>query len=98
MPRQSSPEPAPRNRGGRSYPLDLKSGGTVTVTINVNPFELDNGDRAFVFELVDLVTKYSNGAKAQAKPKRPDPVPGVLTSDTPDTPESPDDHGEHTGA
>jgi hypothetical protein len=43
---------------GPSRTIELKSGGTVTVTVSINPFNLAKADRDFVFELIDKVTEY----------------------------------------
>lgn len=41
--------------------VDLRSGGTVTVSVSVDLFNLDVEDRQFVFQLIDLVKGYRNG-------------------------------------
>ena len=71
MPRATT-DPTPRQRGGKAYTVTLKSGGTVTVTINVHPFELDNGDREFVFQLVDQVTKYQKPGSRNSRADTPE--------------------------
>jgi len=42
----------------------LGSGGTVTLTVNVDVVKLSTEDRAFVFDLIDRVNAY--GRKPQA--------------------------------
>jgi len=40
--------------------VQLRSGGSVTLSLNVSLLELDPGDRKFVLELVDKVKEYQN--------------------------------------
>jgi hypothetical protein len=57
----------PRVRG-KSHTVTL-SGGTVTLSLSVDPFTLTEADRRFVFELVDKVTGYGKrNGKAKAEP------------------------------
>ena len=104
MPRAPrTPEPAPRQRGGKSYTVTLAGGGTLAVTLNVDPFALAGDDRRFVFDIVDKVTGYGKANGKAAKPKAEalsgDVFTGQVYGEPGDTPdESPDEHGEHTGA
>lgn len=69
MPRAPrTPEPAPRQRGGKSYTVTLAGGGTLAVTLNVDPFTLAGADRTFVFDIVDKVTGYGKTNGKAAKP------------------------------
>jgi hypothetical protein len=43
---------------GDTHSVDLKSGGTVTLSVSVNLFELDREDRDYVLELVDRLKGY----------------------------------------
>lgn len=51
LPVQKEPE-------GDKYSVDLRSGGTVSVSVAVNLFTLSSDDRAFVISLVDKLTGY----------------------------------------
>lgn len=43
---------------GTSRTIELKSGGTMTITISANVFDLDSNDRRFVFEMIDRLQQY----------------------------------------
>jgi hypothetical protein len=42
----------------RGYNVSLQSGGSVTLVVNVDLFDLSNDDRDFVFRLIDAVRQY----------------------------------------
>ena len=44
--------------GGDTYTVTLASGGTVTVAVSVNLFDLTTEDRAFVIDLIDKLKGY----------------------------------------
>lgn len=44
--------------GGTNKTIKLASGGTVTVSLDVNLLELRGSDRKFVFDLIDKLTEY----------------------------------------
>jgi hypothetical protein len=48
---------------GHAHVLQLKSGGTVTVTIDVNLFSLNPDDTTFVTDLVALIREYDTEAE-----------------------------------
>jgi hypothetical protein len=50
--------------GGHTQTVELKSGGSVTITVSINPFDLEQADRTFVFDLVDKLKAYAKGEKA----------------------------------
>jgi hypothetical protein len=50
---------------GDSRTLTLRSGGTVTLTVSVNLFELSTSDREFVLKLIDEMSGYDQEAKKQ---------------------------------
>lgn len=57
------PDPAPNGfSASNSRTLELKSGGSVTVTVAYDPFSLSREDRDFVFKLVDMLQGYSSTA------------------------------------
>ena len=45
---------------GTSRTIILKSGGKLTLTVSVNIFELEKGDRDFVFSLIDKLKDYEH--------------------------------------
>jgi Family of unknown function (DUF5343) len=64
----ASPAPAPagvRTPGGDSRSLTLRSGGTVTLTVSLNVFDLSREDREFVWGLIDKMRKYEQEAAQQ---------------------------------
>jgi hypothetical protein len=46
------------NTEAHNETIQLKSGGTVSLTVSINPFKLEKEDRVFVFELIDKLTGY----------------------------------------
>lgn len=50
--------PAARTAKGDSYSVSLRSGGTVSVEVSVNLFDLSTKDRTFVISLVDALKGY----------------------------------------
>jgi hypothetical protein len=62
MPQQDVRPPA-----GDSRTLTLRSGGTVTLTVSVNLFELSTADRNFVLKLIDEMASY--GQEAEKRPE-----------------------------
>ena len=48
--------------GGDTYTVDLESGGTVSVAVSVNLFDLTTKDRSFVIELIDKLKGYPQAA------------------------------------
>jgi hypothetical protein len=48
-------------RSGESQTIELKSGGSVTITVSINPFSLEEADRTFVFDLIDKLKGYGKG-------------------------------------
>jgi hypothetical protein len=59
---ESAPTPAPTvARLGETETVQLKSGGSVSVTVSINPFSLEQADRAFVFDLIDKLKSYGKG-------------------------------------
>jgi hypothetical protein len=51
-------ERKPNGDEGTKKTINLNSGGTVTVSLDVNLLELKGNDRKFVFELIDKLTEY----------------------------------------
>ncbi|MCA1704979.1 MAG: hypothetical protein LC808_17640 [Actinobacteria bacterium] len=49
---------------GHSQTIELRSGGSLTLTMSVNLFDLSTEDRAFILELVDKVRTYDERATA----------------------------------
>jgi hypothetical protein len=54
-----------RTPAGDSRSLALKSGGTVTLAVSVNLFELSKEDRNFVLKLIDEMSDYDQEASKQ---------------------------------
>jgi len=52
---------------GESQTIELKSGGSVTVTVTINPFSLEQADRTFVFDLIDKLKGYAKGDEKAGK-------------------------------
>ena len=48
---------------GQSETVELKSGGSVTITISINPFSLEQSDRSFVFDLIDKLKGYAKAER-----------------------------------
>jgi hypothetical protein len=73
---------------GDSRSLPLRSGGTVTLTVSVNLFDLSREDRNFVLGLIDAMSDY--GREANNRPQdglrseHPGPHRVVPTGSTPD--------------
>lgn len=51
------------NGGGDAHHriVTLRTGGTVKLTLDYNPFKLDDPDRTFVFGLIDMIQTYETG-------------------------------------
>lgn len=66
-PQQPPPPPPPEERSvdGDMYQIALRSGGMVTVFVNVNLFRLSSADREFVLGIVDALTGYSPSVDAK---------------------------------
>lgn len=52
----SSTPPAPSDGKGKT--ITLRSGGSITLTVDVDLFALSESDRAFALELIDKLRKY----------------------------------------
>jgi hypothetical protein len=50
---------------GESLPVTLKSGGTLTLTLNVSILSLKGADRDFVFKLIDDIEAYESSKETQ---------------------------------
>ena len=59
--------PLAQNGEGQSQTVDLKSGGSISLTVSINPFKLEKTDRDFVFELIDKLTEYGKGKPVKAE-------------------------------
>jgi hypothetical protein len=57
--------PAPRPPAGDTRSLTLTSGGTVTLAVSVNLFDLSTEDREFVLGLIDEMRNYDQEAGTQ---------------------------------
>jgi hypothetical protein len=68
---------------GDTRGLTLRSGGTVTLTVSVNLFDLSREDRAFVLKLIDEMSDYDHeaGEQPQAGLRSGDPGPNRVVSD-----------------
>jgi hypothetical protein len=55
----------PRPSSGTSRSVDLKSGGTLTVSASMDVFKLNAEDRTFVFGLIDKLEEYENKGRAK---------------------------------
>lgn len=64
LPSDSTSNGAAISAGGPSQTVELKSGGSVTITVSINPFDLEQADRTFVFDLIDKLKAYAKGEKA----------------------------------
>src|SRR5262249_40407549 len=53
-----------RAGSGESQTIQLKSGGSVTITVSINPFSLEQVDRTFVFDLIDKLKGYGKAERA----------------------------------
>lgn len=49
--------------GGTTKTIQLKSGGQLSLSMNVNLFDLVGDERTFVFSLIDQIQEYERGAK-----------------------------------
>lgn len=66
-PRQDEPE-------GTKKTIQLRRGGSLTLSLAVNILELKGEDRAFVFELIDKLEEYEEKASAMPLPEAAEPV------------------------
>lgn len=68
-PKPTTPPPPPSEGelalDGDVYQITLRSGGKISVLVNVNLFRLSAADREFVLRIVDAVTGYSPTAKPE---------------------------------
>jgi len=62
------PPPTPPSTEGESVSITLKSGGTLTLAASARFFELERGDRNFVFELLDKLKEYERNAGDDSLP------------------------------
>jgi hypothetical protein len=68
VPSSSAPTPVTGGaRVGESETVQLKSGGSVTVTVSINPFSLEQADRTFVFDLIDKLKGYGKSDSKAGK-------------------------------
>lgn len=62
---QATSAPAPRRTAGAHgndpKEVALRSGGTITLSVSVDLFQLSTDDRAFVFTLIDKLREYEEG-------------------------------------
>jgi hypothetical protein len=58
----SAPVPSPERE---RKTIQLKCGGSLTLSVSVNLFELKGADRKFVFELIDKLDEYESGIADQ---------------------------------
>jgi hypothetical protein len=63
----NSSTPLTPNNEGETQTIVLKGGGTISLTVSINPFKLEKADRAFVFELIDKLTGYGKGTPPKAE-------------------------------
>ena len=54
----TSPESSPVSPFGTSRSVRLVSGGTLTLSADLDLFQLNQADRKFVFDLIDAMEKY----------------------------------------
>lgn len=66
--REQPPQHGGSTGSGDTYSVDLKSGGKVTVTVDVNLFSMSASDREFVIHLVDSLKGYA-GANTTSEPE-----------------------------
>lgn len=59
---ETPPKPLPVSQGGSTKTVELKSGGKLTVSIDVDVFSMSAEDRQFVFGLIDKLQEYAGGA------------------------------------
>ncbi len=57
------PQPITSPPHGSVKTLELKSGGTLTLSISVDVFSMSSEDRKFVFGLIDRLQEYQSGVK-----------------------------------
>lgn len=48
---------------GVSRTIELKTGGSMTLMVSINPFEMDAEDRGFVYQIIDLMKDYEKKKK-----------------------------------
>jgi len=54
-------------QAGESKSVELRSGGTLTLSASVKFFDMDSGDRTFVFELLDKLRDYERKSHEHAQ-------------------------------
>jgi hypothetical protein len=74
-PRQGEPE-------GTKKTIQLRRGGSLTLSLAVNILELKGEDRAFVFELIDRLEEYEQATAEPAEPTRTEERPFKLNIGT----------------
>lgn len=62
-----------------SYPVRLRSGGDVTLSMTIDLFDLSEEDRAFVFDLVDRVRGYAQQFPGPGTGEPAGPQPDGMT-------------------
>jgi hypothetical protein len=69
---RSEPLPSmpPAAASGTSKVVNLKSGGTLTVSATLDLFSLSPTDRSFVFQLIDKLEDYENASKPEQDGQR----------------------------
>ena len=70
-PRQPGGDPhgsEPARSAGTSRSIPLSSGGTLTLSVELDLLRLSPSDRKFVFELIDKLDDYERSVDAQAPP------------------------------
>jgi hypothetical protein len=65
---QQAATPPPKSGKGDTYAVTLVSGGTVSVEVSVNLFDLSTQDREFVIKLVDALKGYAESNPGASVP------------------------------
>ena len=69
-----------RSSAGSARTIQLRTGGTLTLSGSFNFLELADLDRNFIFDMADLMTKYQQGAGVtDKKPQATPPAPAAQT-------------------
>jgi Family of unknown function (DUF5343) len=66
---------------GSEKTIQLRRGGSLSLSLSVNLWELKGEDRNFVFELIDKIDAYEEGSKVEEGPKVSDDGALLLTKD-----------------
>jgi hypothetical protein len=72
---RASSETGPGSRARATKAISLRSGGSLTLELSIDVFELDPGDRDFVFQMIDQLRRYGKETPGVKQRSERDPAP-----------------------